>query len=110
MSLVSMKNTPADVKEEQAELTTNPEVPAYPYGLCVDLCDESLQKLGMTTLPAVGTKMKLTALVEVTTVSQYENSEGNEKRLSLQITDMQLDPAGQAQRSDTDIASSLYGS
>lgn len=108
MALVSMKNTPADIKEEQAELTTNPEVPAYPWGLCVDLCDESLQKLGMTDLPPVGTKMKLTALVEVTTVSQYQNSDGAESRLSLQITDMQLDPAEQSQRSDAQIASALY--
>ena len=108
MALTSMKNTPADVKEEQDELTTNPEIPAYPYGLCIDLCDESLQKLGITDLPPVGTKMKLTALVEVTTVSQYQNSEGAESRLSLQITDMQLDPAEQSQRSDAQIASALY--
>jgi hypothetical protein len=34
--------------------------------------------------------MQLTALVEVCSVSQYENQDGAENSMSLQITDMEL--------------------
>jgi hypothetical protein len=64
--------------------------PAYPYGLTIQLCDEVLAKLGITDLPPVGTVMQLTALVEVCSVSQYENQDGAENNMSLQITDMEL--------------------
>ena len=62
----------------------------YPYGLRVGLDSESLDKLNMTELPAVGTTMTLTAKVEVVSVSQYESGGGEDRDVSLQITDMEL--------------------
>jgi len=68
--------------------------PEYPYGLCLSLDDESLQKLGIDQLPDVGTVMHLVARVQVTSVSQYERTDGKNRDISLQITDMELKPDG----------------
>ncbi|KAG2171874.1 hypothetical protein INT44_002519 [Umbelopsis vinacea] len=80
--------------------------PAYPYGLSICLDDETLAKLGITELPKVGTVMQLTALVEVCSVSQYENQDGADNSLSLQITDMELAAGNGAEKP---IANRIYG-
>lgn len=66
------------------------EAPKYPYGLSLDLNDDVLKKLGITTLPTVGTTMLLTAEVKVTRISAYEEQDGSEQCLGLQITSMDL--------------------
>lgn len=111
MQLVSMKKSPEEMRESKDTACCAPESdqPAYPYGLRIDLNDETLAKLGVTELPAVGTTMKLMALVEVTSASQYESKDGKDRTICLQITDMAVDSgAAPAARSDSDIASSLY--
>lgn len=103
MALVNMKMSAEEAREEYEP--TAADAPEYPYGLSLNLDDESLAKLGITTLPAVGTTMTLTARVEVCSTSQYSNRKGeNETSLSLQITDMEL-AAGAA----PDAATILYG-
>lgn len=66
------------------------DTPEYPYGLRVGLDSESLDKLGVTELPTIGTTMTLMAKVEVVSVSQYESDDGKNRDVSLQITDMEL--------------------
>ncbi|WP_059413439.1 capsid staple protein [Cupriavidus basilensis] len=109
MQLVSMKLSPAEAKEESGIAPSAEDAPRYPYGLCLDLDDETLKKLGITDMPAVGSAMQLIARVRVTRISQYENQEGADACLGLQITDMALEPAAPAARSAGDIATSLYG-
>lgn len=112
MQLTSMQLTPAEAKEEAGLPATSAEnLQKYPYGLCIDLCDETLTKLGITDMPPVGSSMQLMARVEVSRSSQYENQEGKEFSLALQITDMALSApmtATPAPRSAGEIASSLY--
>ncbi|MDY7802811.1 hypothetical protein U0E23_10065 [Burkholderia stagnalis] len=99
MNLTSMKLTAAEAKAEAAEGTADaaPEdQPAYSYGLTIYLDDETLAKLGMTTLPDVGTPLMMMARVEVCNKAQYENQKGTDKSLSLQITDMALAPETQS--------------
>lgn len=63
--------------------------PKYPWGLCIDLDDEVLAKLGITTLPPVGTVFVIEAQAKVTSMNQSEQLDGDkEGRISLQITDM----------------------
>ena len=105
MAMVNMKMS----REEAKEYTLGSEVddgPRYPYGLRLDLNDDSLEKLGITALPKVGTEMTITAKVTVTSVSAYDSQGGEpEQNVCLQITDMEIG-AGKTQG---DAAKSLYG-
>lgn len=104
--MISMKLTPEEAKDEAGCCVPEPgEGPAYPYGLCLYLDDETLTKLGITTLPDVGTKMQLTAVVEVTSNSQRQTQDGKTVNMDLQITDMELS-GSEAQK---DQATMLYG-
>jgi hypothetical protein len=104
--MISMKLSAAEAKAETMLGGPDDDAPQYPYGLTVSLCDETLAKLGITDLPPVGTVMQLTALVEVCSVSQYENQDGTEKSMSLQITDMEL-ASGNSEMKP--IANRIYG-
>lgn len=105
MALVNMKMS----SEERGEYTGQAievKEPTYPYGLSIDLDDGSMEKLGITALPKVGTEMMITAKVVVKSVSsnQYEGSDA-ESRMCLQITDMEI--SGESKKQDK--AQSLYG-
>lgn len=105
MALVNMKMS----SEERGEYTGQAievKEPTYPYGLSIDLDDGSMEKLGITALPKVGTEMMITAKVVVKSVSsnQYEGSDA-ESRMCLQITDMEIGGENKKQ----DKAESLYG-
>jgi hypothetical protein len=94
MALTSMKLT----KKEAGTLLT-PEAaavddrPEYPYGLQIGLDDESLGKLVLTELPAVDAVIDLTAraVVQAVRVEKYQNGK-TERRVDLQITDLDLTP------------------
>jgi hypothetical protein len=105
--MISMKLTPAEAKSET--MLGDPDdsdLPEYPYGLTVCLDKDSLDKLGITDLPPVGTRMQLTALVEVCSVSQYQNQSGTDSNLSLQITDMELAASNSEPKP---LANRIYG-
>lgn len=106
--MINMAMTAEEAKEEYGApgATTDPELPKYPYGLIISLDDETMKKLGLTELPDVGYVMKCTAFVTVTDIGSSQSQGGEpEQRMSLQITDMQLDAP---QRSNADIAAALY--
>jgi hypothetical protein len=106
MALVSMK-----MSREEAQEVSQPEMkdaPEYPYGLCIDLDDDALEKLGITTLPKVGSEMLINAKVVVKSVSSYDTQGGeSEARASLQITDMEI-ASTQTERNNG-AATLLYG-
>lgn len=66
------------------------DAPKYPYGLCLDLNDEALKKLGITALPAIGSEMRITAVGKVTRISAYEEQDGAEQCLGIQLTAMDM--------------------
>jgi hypothetical protein len=94
MPLKSMR-LPAEGTLLGGEAAT-PLAPEFPYGLRIDLDNDSLKKLGIESLPEVGKSMMLHARVVVNSVSENESS-GQEKRKSvgLQITDMALGSEGE---------------
>lgn len=106
MALVSMK-----MSREEAQEVSQPEMkdaPEYPYGLCIDLDDDALEKLGITTLPKVGSEMLINAKVVVKSVSSYDTQGGeSEAKASLQITDMEV-ASTQTERNNG-AATLLYG-
>lgn len=105
MKLVSMKTTPKEAKEEADEAIgaagTQPE---YSCGLTINLDDAALAKLGIKSPPALGTKMMMTAQVEVCSATAYKTQKDDEVNVSLQITDMALDGG-----SGPSMADRLYG-
>jgi hypothetical protein len=90
-SLINMQNTPAEAKE-QVGLTPAADAPKYPWGLEICLNDDSLDKLNVKTLPAVGTEVTIVAKACVSSTSE-RSTEGNgsSASMSLQITDLQID-------------------
>lgn len=99
MKLTSMKIDAAKLKERAAPAPSVIDQPIYPYGLQVRLDEDSLDALGMTSLPKVDTYMQLTAHVCVTSVSSNEHKSTDDKgghkhrSVELQIEAMALEPA-----------------
>lgn len=64
--------------------------PAYPYGLCLSLCEEEIQKLGLGDgETSVGDIIHMHAIASVTSVSKHDNiNSGPSSRIELQITHM----------------------
>lgn len=90
MAMANMKMSREEAKEYSEPMAT--DAPEYPYGLCIDLNDDSLEKLGITSLPAVGTVVTIQAKAIVTSTSSNSTQGGEqEMRASLQITDMEVE-------------------
>ena len=89
MDLVSLKRSAADKKDESASIApANPTPPDYPYGLVLDLDDDTLEKLGIGLL-RVGATVMITARATVRSTRQYESDtqQDTDRSMTLQITD-----------------------
>lgn len=101
----SIALTKAEAKETMMEYTPSAaEAPKYPYGTTLDLNDDTLSKLGLESLPAVGTEVTIMAKAKVTRVSMYEEQSGAESCMGLQITDMDITVPGNSKS----VAQKLY--
>lgn len=60
--------------------------PMYPYGLCIRLTSEELQKLDLEDNCNVGDMLHMHALCEVTSVSKNQTQDGTKCCVELQIT------------------------
>jgi hypothetical protein len=96
-----MKLTKSE-RKEMAEPAMAEE--SYPWGLRLTLDKETLDKLGIDGLPAVGTKMLLVARAEVKGVSQHESDDHESRSVDLQITEMGVE----SEKAKRDLATSLY--
>ena len=97
MALKSMKLTPEQRSEEVDEMR-DPKPPVYPWGLTLQMEDETMQLLGIERME-IGTVVEMRALARVVSGSQYEREgeDGTAEKdecMSVQITDMDLTPAG----------------
>lgn len=100
-SMTDLARTPEEIKEEIA-MDKSPGLPkpssvaTYPYGLCLYLDNDTLEKLGIDgDLPDVGDMINFQALARVTSASENERStEAGTKevcrRIELQITHMSV--------------------
>lgn len=96
--MVDLALTPEEVKEKQADfcapVAASASVPKYPYGCCISLEDDTLEKLGLDgDMPAIGEMIAFRAIARVTSANanQRETAEGKTetcKRIELQIVDM----------------------
>lgn len=92
IKLVSMKNAPKKKSKKSEISCCGPDGgDAYPYGLRLDLNNESLDKLGIKGLPASGKVMKIVAEAKVESTSERQERNGDKHRsVGLQITSMSL--------------------
>lgn len=93
--LVSMKKPSKEKdkdKDKDTPFSTFPTEEKYSYGLQLRLEDEELAKLGIESLPDVGTKVEVAAKGSVRSVSSNQYEDGDKKRRSveIQITDLNI--------------------
>lgn len=93
MKMVSMKRSAQDQRgDKMAGAPIEATAPDYPYGLCIHLDKDELDKLGIKDLPKIGTEMMIHAMVKVTRVSQSAAEHSEEyTSVDLQITDIGLE-------------------
>lgn len=101
--MVDMAKTPDDVKKELKDYPqatpSSPEisVPVYPYGLCLSLTEDELDKLGIDPSGChSGDMIHLCAMAKVTSFNEREEerTDGTRKqtcRIELQITHLATD-------------------
>jgi Major coat protein-like len=91
-TMVDMSRDQEEIKEDLPPPAGKEGGPLYPYGLCISLSEDELEKLGLDgELPQVGMMIHLSAMAKVTSVSQNEREQidGTKtlcKRVELQIT------------------------
>lgn len=72
-------------QEEVAQAISSP--PTYPYGLCISLCGEELDKLGFEDDDLEpGDMVHLHCMATVTSISKQANADSSNCRVELQIT------------------------
>lgn len=72
-----------------------PSQPEYPYGLSINLDNETLDKLGIGDLPEVGGEFTMKAIVRVKSVTDAQHEgEGRSRHVSMQIEQMDLGVSG----------------
>ena len=103
MEMVNLKTGTDSYQDESGETKTRDD---YPWGLCINLDNETLKKLGASPQP-VGTEVMITAKAIVKSMSTREDGEGVRHDASLQITDMGIAPAS-GEKTKT-AAETLYG-
>lgn len=88
--LVSMKRTRKDKKNSGHEISTSGE--DFPFGLSLNLDDESLAKLGITKLPGVGEEMIVAGIGKVESVSERSDSNRKSRNVTIQLEKLAIGP------------------
>ena len=99
-----MKLDKEDKKTMEAECCISEQ--DYPYGLSINLEEQSIQKLGINALPEIGQKFLLKSIVEVTSISDNKNKDSRNRCIRLQITDMEL---AEPPKEEKSAEAALYG-
>lgn len=90
MKMADMKMSKAQQKETMPQAADSPQ---YPYGLQIRLDNASLDKLGMTKLPKVGTKVMVHGMGVITSVSQHESKNNDSRNVEIQLHELAVDRA-----------------
>ncbi|MDT7076436.1 hypothetical protein RQL62_17780 [Citrobacter amalonaticus] len=103
MELVNLK-TGTDIYQDESGETKNRD--EYPWGLCITLNNDTLNKLKAQP-QGVGTEVMITAKAVIRGLSARETDDGVNRSADLQITDMAIAPA--TGEPDKSAAETLYG-
>lgn len=84
--MVSMERTPEEKAETVAEMMSPAiSMPDYPFGLCISLDEDDLEKLDLEDDCEVGDMIDLRAFARVTSVSKTQRDGKDCCRVELQI-------------------------
>lgn len=87
--MVDMEMDDEDKMDLAVPMPDKPNVPEYPWGLRICLTEKELQKLGLDTAEAfVGGMVHGHFMARVTSVSANETTEGQQRRVEMQIEDL----------------------
>lgn len=89
---VDMAITPDERAEYGApigEITA--DLPKYPYGLSISLCDSEIEKLDLEDDCEVGDALRMDCLVKITSVTRNDTESGTKTRIELQIVGIAVD-------------------
>lgn len=97
------------LSSKEKEEAVNPSPPQYPYGLCISLCQDELDKLGIGNDELeCGDMLHLHCLAKVTSVSTHDNEYSSGCRVELQICYMSGEDEDEENREDSKVTSRLY--
>lgn len=103
-------------KEQKEELAPSPadlydpdNVPTYPYGLCISLCEEEMEKLDLDDDVEPGDTIHLFCMAKVTSVSKRADEDKNCCRVELQITEIACENEGTEDApTENEVTKKLY--
>lgn len=102
MKLIDMKLDPkaGETVGSQSLLSNTPE---YPWGLRLDLTEDVVKRLELSSLPDVDKELMLHAKVKVTAISVSDFKETKQRNIQLQITALGLGDVEQKQVQPEDL-------
>lgn len=116
---VDMAMTPQETLEDYGAVSSPPDVsklPKYPYGLCISLCKDEIDKLGLDVADLeIGDFLHLHSMARVTSFSIRETEGGSDPRIELTLAFIEVEDEGEEddeadKMSKKDIPSKLYTS
>ena len=95
MKLVDMKLTKSEKKKDGPMCSSEYKAPDYPYGLRLNLDDAQLEKLGIKSLPKVGSTLTITSKATVISARSNSSERGrNERSIELELRQIGVDTDG----------------
>lgn len=86
-NMVDMALDQTDKNQLGMTATPTPDYPKYPYGLCIRLTHNELEKLGVDHNDwSIGDMFHLFAMAKVTSISSHESEGGDNCCVEMQIT------------------------
>lgn len=109
--MIDMARSPEEVKKDLAPMSMpspDASAPVYPWGLCINLTERELEKLGIDASDCcTGDMIHLFAIAKVTSKNDTEvETAGGERekrcRIELQITHLGLEDEDREEMAETD--------
>lgn len=88
---VNLAKTPEQIEESHSSPVSDYAVPIYPYGTCICLETEQLDRLQLAEDPEVGDLIHFQAIGRVTSAGSNETDKGVKRRVEIQVTDIALE-------------------
>lgn len=106
--LVSLKRTKKD-KKHNSDHAISSERNDFPFGLSISLDDETLDKLGITKLPKVGSDMIVAGVGVVESISERSDKNRKSRNVTIQLTKLAVGPlkAGNAETAEDAVSAAI---